>query len=175
MNINEMKRYEKVKSKKEFYILQEPVKYENHFLNFLYVYLKFVSVEEDFFEIYGIVMNILKNFEESMFPSTILWEIEIASIITQKFSLDLSAHSKLKHDWVTYLNEVFVKAMRIVNNEAMIIYNHNNHKYKMSMPFNPSSYSILMKKAILNSGSNRIIVRQCKLTSRRHLQAEHVQ
>ena len=110
-------------------------------------------------------MNILKNFEESMFPTTILWEIEIASILAQKFNLDLTSHSRLKHDWQVYLNEVFVRAMKIMNNEVFIMYNHNNQKYKMSMPFNPSSYAILMKKAMLHSGSNRIIVRQCKLIS----------
>ena len=73
------------KAKKEFQILQGPVKYENHFLNFLYVYLKFVNLnEESYFEIYGIVMNILKNFEASWFPSTILWQIELFNALTEE-------------------------------------------------------------------------------------------
>lgn len=166
-NIKEMKRYDKTRSKKEFSILQGPVKYENHFLNFLYVYLKFVTPkEESFFEIYGIVVNILKQFESSWFPSTILWQLELASLVANKFDLDIKAHSKLKHDWASYLSEVMVKAMRIVNSEVKIVFNFGGQKYKMAMPFSPTSYGLLRKQAILGPKSHRIIKLQCGLKSR---------
>lgn len=164
-NIGTFKRYDQVKLKKEYHVLIDAVKYENNFLNFLYVYLKFSEINENiYFEVYGIVLNILKIFEGSVFPSTLLWQIDIADLIVQKLQLHVSNHSKLKHDWVTYLTDTLLKCAKIVNRDIVIVYNLSHLTYSMVTPLNPSSY-LLLNKNTLMVNKYQIITKQGKLKS----------
>ena len=165
-NIGTFKRYEQIKSKKEYHIIHDAVKYESHFLNYLYVYLKFTEIHDSvYFEVYGIVLNILKTFEASIFPSTLLWQIDIADLIVQKLQLHISSHSKLKQDWVTYLSDILIKCAKIVNKDITILYNIPHHTYSMVTPLNPSSYLLLNKNA-LTVNKYQIITKQGKFISR---------
>ena len=164
-NITTFKRYEQVKSKREYHIIHDAVKYESHFLNFLYVYLKFTEIPESvYFEVYGIVLNILKSFEGSVFPSTLLWQIDITDLIVQKLLMHISSHSKLKQDWVTYLSDILLKCAKIVNRDIVIVYNTPHHTYSMITPLNPSSYSLLNKNTLMVN-KYQIITKQGKLKS----------
>lgn len=156
-NVKAMERYEKSKKKKIRILIKDSVIYEVSILSFLFCYLKYVEMDEkNFFEIYGIILNILKNFENSYTPLTLMWIFEIVSLVVSKLRQNIQNYSKLKNDWFLFIKEVLIKIVKIIGQEITIVYSDVGKESTVIFPLNASLYDYITKS------NKQILTKSCK-------------
>ena len=61
------------------------VDYEIEILSFLYCFVKYSDIKENtYFECYGLLLNILKHYEETKTPATLLWIVDFVDLLFSK-------------------------------------------------------------------------------------------
>lgn len=167
--IAQLKRYEATKSKKEILLVRETQTYECNFLSFVYSYLKYVKSSEAVnFEIYGIVLKIFKNFDNSVTPATLSWIIDILNLLIQKFPLEINKFLTLKADWVTFLIELLNKCLKLILKEQVVVFKDSTHDYRMAFPLAPSLHEFNEGFTSKSKEKNAIATNDREIISRNH-------
>lgn len=84
--------------------------YEVEILSFLYCFLKYTEIPENSsLECYGILLNILKHYDDTITPATLLWILDTVDLVIKKIKFAHSINQKLKTDWYSFMKSVFFK------------------------------------------------------------------
>lgn len=138
-NVAILKRYENSAKSRDLIVAPDPAGYESAVLSFLFTYLKYESfAPERGMDIFGLVLSILKAFDHSVTPSTLMWILEVIDVLIVKVHIDFSASAKLKADWVTFVSELFGRVFRVCAKEVGLVYRETTgSEFKAVFPFNP--------------------------------------
>ena len=160
-NLEKLKRYKKTSYRKFYCLIREDAVYESNLLSFLYCYIKYSHFENgEFLKIYENVFIILKFFEPSYTPSTLLIILDIFVLLIDKFKINNHAFNKFISYNSYFVTEVINKLIRILIGEYTIVFSEKKKTYDVILPLNPSIWNLaeekikkLQRKQIVNSES----------------------
>ena len=138
-NLALAKRYNQTKKDKDLVIDRKILTYECSFLSFLFSYLRFLPNSNIAnFEICGIIVKLLKQFDVSTTPATLCWLLDIISLTIEKYPIDFNNYSALKLEYVTLVSDLILKSIKTILKETTLSYKESEKPFKMITPFSPA-------------------------------------
>ena len=160
------KKYAQHKKEKDLIIIRKVLTYECSFLSFLFAYLKFLNSSENItFELYGIVIKLLRQFDASTSPPTLCWIFDILSLIIEKYPLDFSHYSTLKLEYVALISDLINRSIKTIFRDTLISYREGEKAFKMVFPLNPSVQEFLISSSNYQTQKNKLAVSESELKS----------
>lgn len=143
-----LKRYKKSKPKKQYYLEWIDCKFETDLLSFLFNYLKFTDIKEgENLMVYQKMLDILKVFEESLIPSTLLWILDLVELMVRTMKVNAKEFDSTKYKYQLMLSKVMGSLVRMQGHEIQIDYIFKKDEiFEVVLPLNPSINELFTRK-----------------------------